>query len=181
MHSSWEAQIPNLICFHLAALTLEGILLERCFQEKSQTCWPDSQIPCICDITGNTKQWWEVQLGWEREVNGGDSKWFPSNFSKATANTQRISYANVASTQALQPPSFCPDRHLESPPMLISGRCLCVKKTHSIAIFPTFNLISTNSACSHDSVCIAWVGSVNEPFLTFDSVPGAKPGSGGKW
>ena len=72
-----------------------------------------------------------VQMGWEREVRG-DSKWFPSTFSKATAKAQskqnqHLFYANVTSTQALQPPSFHPDCHLESLPVLIFRRRFCVK------------------------------------------------------
>ena len=63
---------------------------------------------------------------------GGDSKWFPSTFSKATAKTQskqnqHLFYANVTSTQALQPPSFHPDCHLESLPVFIFRRRFCVK------------------------------------------------------
>lgn len=36
---------------------LEAVLLEWCFQEEPQTCWPESRISCMCHVTGNTKQW----------------------------------------------------------------------------------------------------------------------------
>lgn len=47
----------SLISFASTLLRwLEAVLLEWCFKEESQTCWPESPISCTCGIIGSTKQ-----------------------------------------------------------------------------------------------------------------------------